>query len=109
MISLRHLLALLIVSLYLITPQGPAARAPISLGDLVEQLKSDPRGPYRRIAWFCPDGTRHPPDETCEKPGGLQHAVYKDIVVRVQEKHGIYLGQILAGTDFDSFLEGVTV
>ncbi len=97
--------ALLIVSLCLPGTQSPTAGTPVSLGELVSQLKSDPRGPYKRIAWFCPDGRVQPANQPCDEPGGIQHALPKDVVVRAREEHGVYLGQILAGTDFDSFLD----
>ena len=100
-----RLFALLIVSLCLPGAQSPTAGTPVSLSELVTQLKSDPRGPYQRIAWFCPDGRVQPANQPCGDPGGLQHALPKDVVVRAREEYGIYLGQILAGTDFDSFLD----
>ncbi len=75
------------------------------LKQLVTTLKEDPRGPYRSIRWFCPDGTILPPKERCPQPGGIQHAQLKDVVKQIQQEHGIYLGQILAGTNFPDFLD----
>lgn len=71
----------------------------------IELFKTDPRGPYRAIRWFCPDGSVIPPDERCSDPGGLQHAVPKDRVRAIADAHHIYLGQILAGTEFETFLD----
>ena len=41
----------------------------------IEKMKRSPRGPFRRIRWFCNDGSVHPPKEyACsERGGGVQH------------------------------------
>ncbi|MBN1481144.1 phosphoenolpyruvate synthase [candidate division KSB1 bacterium] len=70
---------------------------------LIQKFKSDERGPYQAIRWFCPDGTILPPNERCSQPGGIQHAVHKEVVTRLARDQGIYLGQILAGTPFEDF------
>lgn len=75
----------------------------IKVTDLVEDFKEDPRGPYQAIRWFCPDGSVIPAQERCDQPGGIQHALHKDVAMKLAEEHGIYLGQILAGTDFEEF------
>ncbi|MCB9511294.1 MAG: phosphoenolpyruvate synthase [Deferribacteres bacterium] len=72
---------------------------------LIQELKRDPRGPYQAIRWFCPDGTMLPPQERCPQPGGIQHALRKEIVQRLAAEHGIYFGQILAGTTVEEFLD----
>lgn len=69
---------------------------------MVEQFKTDPKGPYKDIRWFCPDGTTRPPQERCPEPG-LQRARYKDAVNSLGNTNHIYLGQILAKTDFVEF------
>ncbi|RMD85577.1 MAG: phosphoenolpyruvate synthase, partial [Calditrichaeota bacterium] len=71
---------------------------------MVEAFKKDPRGPYQGIRWFCPDGTILPPKQRCPRPGGIQHALLKEAVKKLGQEHGIYLGQILAGTRFEDFL-----
>lgn len=83
------------------------AQQPLSNDDiaaLIKKYKTDERGPYQAIRWFCPDGTVLPPQERCPQPGGIQHALHKDTVTRLAREHGIYLGQILAGTPYDNFL-----
>ncbi len=72
---------------------------------IVSSFKTDPRGPYQGIRWFCPDGRILPANERCMQLGGIQHALPKDIVEQIEEAHGIYLGQILAGTRFEDFLD----
>ena len=69
---------------------------------MVAQFKTDPKGPYKDIRWYCPDGTTRPPQERCPEPG-LQRARYKDVVVSLGNTNHIYLGQILAKTDFSEF------
>lgn len=69
---------------------------------LVQQYKKEARGPYKYLRWFCDDGTVNPPDQPCEG-GGVQHAQYRDEVVKLGEDSHIYLGQILASTDHEAF------
>ncbi len=69
---------------------------------LVEQYKKDPKGPYKDIRWFCKDGTTRPPQERCPEPG-VQRARYKDEVISLAITNHIFLGQILATTDFNEF------
>jgi hypothetical protein len=70
---------------------------------LIQSFKKDDRGPYQAIRWFCPDGTILPPQERCPQPGGIQHALHKDIVQKIAKENKIYLGQILAGTPYEDF------
>jgi len=78
---------------------------PKEIGSLVQAFKGDDRGPFKAIRWFCPDGTILAPDQRCSQPGGIQHGLHKDVVRKLAEEHGLYLGQILAGTSFDEFLD----
>jgi len=70
---------------------------------LIESFKRDERGPYQSIRWFCLDGRVLPPDQRCGPPGGFQHALPKDVVQKIAQEQGIYLGQILSGTHYDDF------
>ena len=72
---------------------------------MITQFKTDPRGPWTAIRWFCPDGTVLPASARCGSPGGIQHAVPKTAVLRLAEDEGIYWGQILAGTPVSEFLD----
>jgi len=72
---------------------------------LVQDLKQDPRGPFQGIRWFCPDGSIIAAASRCVEPGGIQHGLLRDAVVRLQRERGIHLGQVLAGTPFESFLD----
>ncbi len=86
------------------TSAGAAVDVP-GLQALIQRLKNDPRGPYAAIRWYCPDGAVLPADRRCSAPGGIQHAALKPQVAVLGEKDGIFLGQILAGADFEGFLD----
>ena len=97
---------LLLVFLLLLIPTFSEAVEFSKLQNLIESFKKDPRGPYQGIRWFYPDGAVYParspaPDRT----DGMQHALHKDVVLQIQKEHGIYLGQILAGTKYEDFLD----
>jgi hypothetical protein len=106
--SRRDRIALLIAltAIALLVPGTPASQEASDLTALVEAFKKDPRGPYKSIAWFCADGTIRDANDPCPEPGGIQHAVPKDVTLQVERELGIYFGQILAGTPFDVFLDG---
>ena len=111
MIECRCALLILRWAFVFLIPLGSAeqvASQPLpatELRGLVEAFKTDPRGPYQGIRWFCPDGTVLPANTRCPEPGGIQHGLHKDIVSEIARKNGIHLGQILAGTSFDAFLD----
>ena len=84
---------------------GADPMAPEEIRALIGGFKQDERGPYKSIRWFCPDGTVLPPDKRCAQPGGIQHALYKDVVEKLAREQGVHLGQILAGTAFEAFLD----
>lgn len=72
---------------------------------LIQTYKTDLRGPYKDIRWFCTDGSLRQPKDPCpENIGpGVQHARYKDDVVKLGKTNHIYLGQILAYTNKAEF------
>ncbi len=102
----RIILLIALTAIALFVPGTPETREASDLVALVEAFKKDPRGPYKRIAWFCPDGTVRGANDPCPEPGGMQHAVPKDVTLQIEQELGIYFGQILAGTPFDIFLDG---
>ncbi|MFT5143338.1 MAG: hypothetical protein ACI80V_001540 [Rhodothermales bacterium] len=103
----RHLLlaGILSISLPDFAQAQTAPYAPAQLAGFVSDFKNAERGPYAAIRWFCPDGTVIPALQRCTETGGIQHAVPNDIARRILERNGIYLGQILAGTDNRAFLD----
>lgn len=75
---------------------------------LIERFKSDTRGPFKDIRWFCKDGSVIPPKEKCPEPGGVQRARYKDEVAALGKQHHIYLGQILSNTPKEEFWDAAS-
>ncbi len=71
----------------------------------VEAFKKDAKGPYQAIMWFCPDGSRVIPSQRCPEKGGVQRATYKTWVEQLAKSNHIFLGQILAATDFAQFFD----
>src|SRR5260221_3504801 len=69
-----------------------------------EGYKKAPPGPYQTLRWFCPDGSILLPQQRCPTPGGIQHAVPKDEVRALAATQHVFLGQILAGTPNEAFL-----
>ncbi|MDX2249687.1 MAG: PEP/pyruvate-binding domain-containing protein [Bacteroidia bacterium] len=72
----------------------------------IQAYKTDIRGPYRDIRWFCNDGEIRMPKDPCpDDPGGVQRARYKEEVIALGKKNHIFLGQILSNTDYAEFLD----
>ncbi len=71
----------------------------------IEAMKDAPRGPFRRIRWFCADGTVHPPKPyPCkERGGGWQHGELDDRALELRER-GYRVANVLAGMDVKAFL-----
>ncbi len=103
---MTHRIVFFIVS-FLIVVSGSAqtlSKSDIEMvSNLVDTYKEDLRGPYKDIRWFCADGTFNDPKVPCNQEGSIQRARYKDDVVRLGETKQIFLGQILAGSDFIKF------
>lgn len=73
---------------------------------LISSYKSDVRGPYQRIKWFCDDGTEREPKDPCpDKIGGVQHAKYKESLIQLRDQNHLFFGDILAAEDQDQFLD----
>jgi hypothetical protein len=69
---------------------------------ILEGFRSNPRGPFYRIRWFCNDGSDHPPaPPPCrDLGGGYQHASLSPETLKLAEWN-IDVGTILAGKKFD--------
>lgn len=76
-----------------------------TIKEQIKAFKKDPKGPYQQIMWFCPDGSKVPPKQRCPEKGGVQRATYKPWVDLLAKSNRVYLGQILATTDFAEFLD----
>ncbi len=74
--------------------------------DDIEVMKSQRRGPFKGIRWFCHDGTVHPPKPyPCrDRGGGIQHALISDITTQIREDN-ILIANFLAEVDVDDLLQ----
>ena len=72
---------------------------------LIEAYKEDTRGPFRDIRWFCTDGSTREAKNPCPEEGGYQRARYKDEIINLGQKNGLYLGQILKGNTHEEFYD----
>jgi len=97
------------VALVLLLPAGVAAssgpgRAPDEnlhrYREAVRAMKENPRGPFRRIRWFCADGTVLPPRGASCAPhgGGIQHGEWSETTLRLREA-GYRIANVLAEID----------
>ena len=70
----------------------------------IAEMKSQPRGPFQRIRWFCNDGSVHPPRPyaCAERGGGVQHGEWSERVKRLRA-HGFFIGNVLADLDPQGF------
>ncbi len=59
----------------------PDRTGPAQLHELIERMKTSPRGPFVRIRWFCADGSVLPPEEgACSAHGGgVQHGEWSEL------------------------------
>jgi len=85
----------------LLAGQAWAAEAPTErYRAWIEQMKSDPRGPFVSVKWFCNDGTVLPPKAYACAPhgGGHQHGEWSDRTKELRA-NGYLVATLLAGID----------
>lgn len=75
---------------------------------MIEEYRGLDRGPYKKIEWFCKDGTRRGSKDPCpdEIGGGIQHASYRSEIERLAKSEHLFFGEILAAADLWSFWDG---
>lgn len=66
-------------------------------------MKTDPRGPFDGIYWFCKDGAVLPPEASACAPhgGGIQHGRLGERARALREA-GFLVGNVLAATDSEA-------
>ena len=71
-----------------------------TLRQWIADMKTSSRGPFRRIRWFCNDGSILPPKPYACKDhdGGVQHGEWTDRVKHLRAG-GYYIANILASLD----------
>src|SRR5438128_12139573 len=73
---------------------------------IIEDFKSNPKGPYLQIRWFCKDGSVQPPAGTpCRsRGGGIQYAELSPASKALAQSN-LDLGTVLASLDFAKFFD----
>lgn len=104
-ISRFRQIALLLPGLAMAWTLGAQVKDPAAVKALVARYKIESKGPYRDIRWYCPDGTDRPARDPCPVGPGQQRARYRDEVVALGRKEHVFLGQILATTPYEAFLD----
>lgn len=96
---------LLIVALLLTQATASAKESDAKYRGWIEQMKTQERGPFQRLRWFCNDGTVLPPKAyACSKHGGgVQHGQLNDRAQTLRSD-GYYVANLLAGVDGDKWL-----
>ena len=74
----------------------------------IEAMKSNERGPFSRIRWFCNDGTVLPPRPyACsDHGGGNQHGQWSEQTLELRQQ-GYLVATLLSGIDTKAFLESL--
>lgn len=69
-------------------------------------FKSNPKGPYFQIRWFCKDGSSLPPQGTpCRsRGGGIQYAELSPAATMLKQ-WSVDVGTVLASLDFPTFFD----
>ncbi len=72
----------------------------------VQDMKDLPRGPFKKVMWFCNDGSVLPPKPyACrEHGGGRQHGAYTERT-SIMRDNGYYIANILAALDIEKVLQ----
>ncbi|MBK5292688.1 MAG: hypothetical protein JJE04_13540 [Acidobacteriia bacterium] len=73
---------------------------------ILASFKSNPRGPFERIRWFCNDGAVLPPEGTpCRaRGGGYQHGELSANALKLMSWN-LHTGTILAGLPFEVLID----
>ncbi|MBT8442653.1 MAG: phosphoenolpyruvate synthase, partial [Gammaproteobacteria bacterium] len=74
----------------------------------VRDMKSDPKGPFERIMWFCNDGEILPPEPYACVPhgGGIQHGAWNERAKTLRAS-GYYVANVLAEVQPPDLTAGV--
>lgn len=88
-------------SVILVSIHATGATVSIDTGRAwIVEMKQAPRGPFKRLRWFCKDGTVHPPKPypCAERGGGHQHGEWSDKTKQLRAA-GYKIANLLAGID----------
>jgi hypothetical protein len=81
-------------------PPAPPPETTERIRLLVESMKTNPRGPYRGVLWYCADGSQQAPKEgaCAQRGGGRQHGVPSEDALALA-RFGIHVGTVLAALE----------
>lgn len=84
---------------------APELPGPEVLREWISEMKTNRRGPFVRIRWFCADGTVLPPRPYACGPhgGGVQHGEWSERV-KTLRANGYHIANVLAAIDPDTLL-----
>ena len=71
----------------------------------IETMKNAPRGPFKRIRWFCEDGAILPPEPYACRPhgGGIQHGEWNERALAIRAE-GYPFATVIAELEPEDFL-----
>lgn len=99
--------ALVLTALVAAEPAGSLTAAQLTqFKAWLDEMRSNERGPYQGVAWYCNDGTEQLPKKyACvDHGGGKQYGVLKKEAKKLAE-HGLYVGTVLASLEPQVFRE----
>ena len=107
-ISVRPLIALLLVSGMCLAHGAERASSDPDITryrQSLAQMKEAERGPFKRVRWFCADGTVLPPKSFACKDhgGGVQHGELNSRALELRAA-GYHVANVLAAIDDKTFL-----
>jgi hypothetical protein len=99
----------LIASSLLLLLTGSLAAAPpdsATMRTWVQKMKTESRGPFKHIRWFCNDGTVQMPKEyACkERGGGVQHGEWNDRV-KTLRANNYFIANVFADVRAQEFVQ----
>jgi hypothetical protein len=104
----RWVIAIVCLSLLALLVGRSLAATPdeATLRSWVQKMKTDSRGPFKHIRWFCNDGTIQLPKEyACsERGGGVQHGEWTDRV-KILRESGYFIANVFADVRAEEFLQ----
>nr|WP_321228058.1 PEP/pyruvate-binding domain-containing protein [uncultured Psychroserpens sp.] len=102
----KYYLLVSIALIFFTSEIGAQEQSSAQIKALIEAYKSDARGPYLRIKWFCDDGTEREPKDPCpDKIGGIQHASFKESTLKLRKTNHLFFAEILASNKQKDFLD----
>ncbi|MBT8363481.1 MAG: pyruvate phosphate dikinase, partial [Deltaproteobacteria bacterium] len=107
---MKEIVTVIFFLVTMLSPAAAVATAPLpddtTLRTWVQEMKKSPRGPFKRLRWFCNDGTILPPKKyACrEHGGGVQHGEWTDRV-KLMRDNGYYIANVYADIDSETFQE----